>query len=150
MNTQTSVLAVDDDPAVLRLVEAQLSPQGYRVLTALNGADGIDKAVKEKLGFVILDVTMPSLSGFEVCRKLRALKEYRNIPILMMTGMNKESDIVQALESGADDYLVKPVEADLLAEKVEQLLKLARENSLPSRTYTKPEFGESEKTGGAR
>ncbi|HXV18502.1 MAG TPA: response regulator, partial [Candidatus Omnitrophota bacterium] len=137
MSDKLSVLAVDDDPMVLKLVEAHLAPKGYHVATALSGTEGLEKAAKEKAGFVILDVSMPSLSGFEVCRKLRERQEYRNVPILMMTGKNKESDIVEALESGADDYLIKPVEADLLTAKVEQLLKLAKENSLPSRTYSK-------------
>jgi two-component system sensor histidine kinase ChiS len=150
MSDKRSVLAVDDDPMVLKLVEAHLVPKGYHVTTASSGAEGLEKAAKEKAGLVILDVSMPSLSGFEVCRKLRERQEYRSVPILMMTGKNKESDIVEALESGADDYLIKPVEADLLTAKVEQLLKLSKDDSLPSKTYSKPKFGQSERSGGSR
>lgn len=150
MSDKLSVLTVDDDPMVLKLVEAHLVPKGYRVTTASSGAEGLEKASKEKAGLVILDVSMPSLTGFEVCRKLRERQEYLGVPILMMTGKNKESDIVEALESGADDYLIKPVEADLLTAKVEQLMKLAKENSLPSKTYSKPRSGRSERSGGSR
>ena len=115
-----SVLVVDDDPNVVELARLYLERDGYRVLTALDGADGLASAREERPDIVVLDVMLPRLNGLDVCR---ALREESQIPIIMLTARVEEEDRLTGLELGADDYITKPFSPRELAARVRAVLR---------------------------
>ena len=115
-----SVLVVDDDPNVVELARLYLEREGYRVLTALDGADGLASAREERPDIVVLDVMLPRLNGLDVCR---ALREESQIPIIMLTARVEEEDRLTGLELGADDYITKPFSPRELAARVRAVLR---------------------------
>ncbi len=119
------VLIVDDEPAILELVAFNLEQAGFTTLTAADGAEALQKAAAEKPDLVILDIMLPRVDGFEVCRSLRAKG---NTPILMLTARREEVDRVLGLELGADDYLTKPFSPRELVARVRAILRRAAEN----------------------
>jgi two-component system, OmpR family, response regulator MprA len=118
------VLVIDDDPAVTSLLKRGLSYEGFAVETAQSGAEGLAIARERPTDLVILDVMMPGLSGFEVLQRLRAADE--NLPVLMLTAKDAPADQVQGLESGADDYVIKPFTFEVLLARVHALLRRQR------------------------
>lgn len=117
------ILVVEDEPALLDTLEYNLIRQGYAVVTASDGAVALAVARKENPDLVILDVMLPSLDGFEVCRILR---QETSVPILMLTARTEEVDKVVGLEVGADDYLTKPFSMRELMARVKALLRRVR------------------------
>jgi len=115
-----NVLVVDDDPKIIQLLRRTLSIEGYRVQTAESGAAGLDAARAHEPDLVILDVLMPGMDGLEVCRRLRANSD---TPILMLTAKDEVGDRVEGLDSGADDYVVKPFALEELLARVRALLR---------------------------
>jgi two-component system alkaline phosphatase synthesis response regulator PhoP len=103
----TKVLAVDDAPDVRRLIEIKLKKEGFEVLTAVDGQDGLEQALSAKPDVVLMDVMMPKMDGFTAVRAIKAQADPAPV-ILMLTAEGKESDVMQGLAGGADDYLVKP------------------------------------------
>jgi DNA-binding response OmpR family regulator len=116
----TSILVVDDEPRYLRLVEANLMPEGYQVFLASDGNQAIDIVLKRHPDLILLDVMMPEPNGFEVLIRLR---EFSNIPVIMVTARGSESDRVKGLDLGADDYIVKPFSAVELLARVRAVLR---------------------------
>jgi two-component system response regulator VicR len=100
-----TVLIVEDDHMIVDIVEYNLKKEGYAVKTAFDGKTGLDKAIAEKPDMVLLDVMLPYMDGFEVCRKLRQVSE---VPVIMLTAREEEADKIAGLELGADDYITKP------------------------------------------
>ena len=100
------ILAVDDDDSIRELLTLQLIRHGYEVLTAADGAEAMAKA--PQADFILLDLMLPKLDGFEVCRRLKSAEKTKDIPIIMLTAKAEEIDTVLGLELGADDYLAKP------------------------------------------
>lgn len=100
------ILAVDDDDSIRELLTLQLTRHGYEVLAAADGAEAMAKA--PQADFVLLDLMLPKLDGFEVCRRLKSAEKTKDIPIIMLTAKAEEIDTVLGLELGADDYLAKP------------------------------------------
>lgn len=119
------ILVVDDDPTALRLIGYSLQQEGYDVLTAANGLDGLAQARQLHPDVVILDIMMPDLDGFEVCRRLRADPATRRLPVLMLTAKGQVADKVAGFRAGADDYLVKPADPGELVARVAALLTRA-------------------------
>jgi DNA-binding response OmpR family regulator len=119
MNRQT-VLVVDDEPRYLRLLRANLESVGYRVVTASDGASGVQKAEIEDPRLIILDLMLPDLDGFEVCRRIR---EFSTVPIIMLTARREQSDKVGGLDAGADDYITKPFDATEVLARVRAHLR---------------------------
>lgn len=117
-----SILVVEDDPVLLETLEYNLTRQGYRVLTATDGRKALDLARRERPDLILLDVMLPGLDGFEVCRVLR---RETNTPILMLTARADEVDRVVGLELGADDYLTKPFSMRELLARVKALFRRA-------------------------
>jgi DNA-binding response OmpR family regulator len=115
------ILVIDDDPAVTSLLKRGLSYEGFTVETAPSGSQGLECARERPPDLVILDVTMPGLSGFEVLERLRAADE--ELPVLMLTARDAPADQVRGLESGADDYVVKPFPFEVLLARVHSLLR---------------------------
>ncbi|BCY07407.1 response regulator transcription factor [Actinoplanes sp. L3-i22] len=117
----TSVLVVDDDPTVLEIVETVLRSGGLDVDTRRNGRDALVAAHEHVPDIAVLDVTMPDMTGLEVCRALRDDAETADIPIILLTGRGQWLDVASGFDAGADDYLVKPFTAQDLLTRVEAL-----------------------------
>lgn len=117
------VLVVEDDPATRRLISFALEQDGYEVLTASNGLEGLTKAQTERPEILVLDVMLPGLDGFEVCRRLRADTETSGVLVLMLSAKAQESDKTTGLKMGADDYLAKPADPLEVAARVKTLLQ---------------------------
>ena len=115
------ILVIDDDPAVTSLLKRGLSYEGFAVATATSGAEGLAIAREHPSDLVILDVMMPGLNGFEVLQRLRAGDE--RLPVLMLTARDAPADQVQGLESGADDYVMKPFTFEVLLARIHALLR---------------------------
>jgi two-component system, cell cycle response regulator len=118
------VLVVDDILANVKLLEARLSAEYFEVLTAYSGPEALDVCSRERIDVVLLDVMMPGMDGFEVCRRLKANPKTHHIPVIMVTALDQPSDRVQGLENGADDFLTKPVDDIALVTRVKNLGRL--------------------------
>lgn len=125
---QKRVLVVEDDPAASRFVGYTLQQEGFEVLIAANGLEGIMKAQQDKPDIIILDGMLPGLDGFQVCRRLRGEANTANLPILMLSAKAQESDKAAGFKVGADDYLAKPVDPSNLVERVRNLLNRPEKN----------------------
>src|SRR4051794_2247838 len=115
-----SILVVDDDPKITQLLKRALSLEGYAVLTAGSGAAGLEELRANAPDLVILDVLMPGLDGIEVCRRIRMTGD---TPVLLLTAKDEVADRVKGLDSGADDYLVKPFALEELLARIRVLLR---------------------------
>ncbi len=120
------ILAVDDDDSIRELLELQLTRNGYEALTAADGREALDKASGADL--ILLDVMLPGIDGFEICRRLKADPVLRAVPIIMLTAKAEEIDKVLGLELGADDYLVKPFSIRELLARVKAVLRRSQNN----------------------
>jgi len=118
---KTRVLVIDDDPAMTSLLKRGLSYESYRVTTAASGKEGLELARENPPDLVILDVMMPGIDGLEVCRRLRAADS--SLPILTLTARDGTADQVLGLETGADDYVVKPFTFEVLLARIRALLR---------------------------
>ena len=119
------ILAVDDSPTILEMLKAILVGSGYEVLTAADGAEALDVARSEQPDLILLDVMLPKLDGYRVCRLLKFDQRYREIPIIMLTAKTEEQAVATGIRTGADQYLTKPVEPDrLLVAVAEELAKV--------------------------
>ncbi len=116
------ILVVEDDPISLRLIHYTLQHEGYQVLTALNGLEGLKIAREEKPDLIVLDVMLPGIDGFEVCHRLRAEPETAQLPVLMLSAKAQEIDKTTGLKVGADDYLAKPASPSEIVSKIKNLL----------------------------
>jgi DNA-binding response OmpR family regulator len=119
----SKILVVEDEPALLDTLEYNLSRQGYEVCTAADGLLALDVAARESPDLVVLDLMLPGIDGFEVCRRLR---QSSNAPVLMLTARADEVDKIVGLEVGADDYLTKPFSMRELLARVKALLRRVR------------------------
>jgi len=122
-SVKDTVLVVEDEPTLLETLEYNLARQGYRVITASDGVMAVERARQGQPDLILLDIMLPKMDGFEVCRTLR--KEM-NVPILMLTARDDEIDKVVGLEVGADDYLTKPFSMRELLARVKALLRRVR------------------------
>jgi two-component system cell cycle response regulator len=118
------VLVVDDQPLNVKVIEAKLSSEYYEVLTATGGREALDSMSAVKPDIMLLDVMMPEMDGFEVCRRVKADPELMHIPVIMVTALSDPSDRVRGLEAGADDFLTKPINDDALFARIRSSLRL--------------------------
>jgi len=118
----TRILVVDDEPRYVRLMEANLTTEGYQVLKAYDGQNAVEIVAEKQPDLVLLDVMMPGLNGFSACERIR---EFSNVPIIMVTAKGEEQDRVKGLDVGADDYIVKPFSATELLARVRAVLRRA-------------------------
>jgi len=121
----TRILVVDDSPINLKLVGAALAPAGYEIITAQNGREALQRVEGIEPDMVILDVMMPELNGYEVCRRLRQRANLGQLPIMMLTANDSLEERINGLEAGADDYMSKPFEVPELQARVKALLRRA-------------------------
>lgn len=119
---QKKILVIDDDPSLVALLYHSLTEQGYEVYKAYDGQEGLRQIYSHQPDLIILDIIMPNLDGWQVCRRTR---EMSDVPIIMLTTKGKEEDIVRGLDSGADDYLSKPFSVTELLARVRAVLRRA-------------------------
>jgi len=112
------ILVVDDEVDLVETVRFPLELEGYNVLVSYNGEDALSQARKERPDLIILDLMLPKLDGYKVCRLLKFDERYKHIPILMLTAKTQEKDKILGMETGADEYITKPFEIDDLLRKV--------------------------------
>jgi DNA-binding response OmpR family regulator len=125
----TKILIADDEPLYLHLLQINLSSEGYEVVTAVNGVDALEKVSSTSPDLVILDIMMPILDGIATCERIR---QFSNIPIIMLTARGEEHDRVQGLNVGADDYVIKPFSATELLARVRAVLRRSQTTRDPS------------------
>lgn len=121
MSTEKTVLVVEDEANIVTILTVNLEKEGYRVLSAYDGQAGLDLARQEKPDLILLDLMLPKMNGFEVCRTLRDAGD--TVPILMLTAREEESDKVKGLELGADDYITKPFSMRELLARVKSNIR---------------------------
>ena len=136
------ILVVDDVPANVKLLEARLSAEYFDVVTAMNGIEALAICERAECDIVLLDVMMPDMDGFEVCRRIKGNRATHHIPVLMVTALDHPSDRVRGLEAGADDFLTKPVSEMALIARVRSLARLKMMvDELRMRALTSREIG---------
>ena len=128
------ILVVDDEQLLVKGIKFNLENEGYQVLTAYDGATAVELARRESLDLIILDLMMPQLSGSEACMKIR---EFSDVPIIMLTAKSEVNDRITGLEMGADDYLVKPFEMKELMARINAVL---RRSEIPDDTKKRLTF----------
>lgn len=123
MSSKATILVVDDEPHVRRLVKANLESSGYKVLTGADGDEAISMVEAETPDLVVLDLMLPKLDGYAVCRRVR---EFSTVPIIMLTARSAQIDLVHGFEAGADDYLTKPFDVTELLMRVQAVLRRSK------------------------
>jgi phosphate regulon transcriptional regulator PhoB len=118
-----TILIVEDNADIVEIVRYNLERDGYTLLAAGDGEDGLKLAISKRPALILLDLMLPKVDGLEVCRLLRARAETREIPIVMLTAKGEESDVVVGLEVGADDYVVKPFSPKELVARIKAVLR---------------------------
>lgn len=122
-NTRKIVLVVEDEESILELLRYNLEKEGFTVIPAASGEDGLALARRRRPDLILLDLMLPGMDGLEVCRLLKRSKETESIPVVMLTARGEEADIVAGLELGADDYLTKPFSPRVLLAHIRATLR---------------------------
>lgn len=120
VDSKSVILVADDEPATLKYVAMNLSARGYQVITASDGLEAMKVFRRRVVDLAMLDITMPGIDGFEVCRQIRMLS---SIPVIMLTARARETDIVEAFDCGADDYVTKPFGVKELLARVRSAIR---------------------------
>lgn len=136
---EKTILVVDDEKDIVDLISYNLSKEGYRVVTASNGTQAVERSVSERPDLVILDIMMPGMDGFEVCRAIRQNPDTAGIAIMFLTAKSGEIDQILGLELGADDYLQKPISPRVLIARVKTILRRGTE-TVRTETIAAPEI----------
>ena len=116
------ILIVDDEPDILKVVSFRLKKMGYNIFLAINGKEGLDLARKERPDLILLDLRLPVMDGYEVCRRLKADKELKHIPIILLTASNITEIREKLMQFKAEDYIIKPFEPQELLKKVKKFI----------------------------
>jgi DNA-binding response OmpR family regulator len=116
------ILVADDEPHILRVVKDKLANAGFQVVMAVNGEEAFQTALREKPDLILLDVMMPKMNGFDVCRKLRLEADFSVTPILLLTARGQDIDKKMGLEAGASEYITKPFSPRQLLQTVQSKL----------------------------
>ncbi|MFA5097019.1 MAG: response regulator [Candidatus Margulisiibacteriota bacterium] len=117
------ILIVDDEKDLVEIIRLGLEPLGYQVFEAYDGQEGLEKARQIKPDLLILDLMLPKLDGYQVCRMLKFDVNYKEIPVILLTARAAEKDIAMGQEAGADAFITKPFKHEVLKEKIVELLR---------------------------
>ena len=120
--SKNKILVVDDEADLVETLRFPLEMEGFNVLVSYNGEDALNKARKENPDLILLDLMLPKLDGYKVCRLLKFDERYKHIPILMLTAKTQQKDKLLGQETGADEYITKPFEIDELMKKIKAYL----------------------------
>ena len=118
-----SILVVDDDPDILEIIKYNLTNEDYKIYTARDGLEAIEKAKNKKPNLILLDVMMPEMDGIEACEKIREIKGLDKTVVAFLTARGEDYSQVAGFEAGADDYITKPIKPKILSSKVKALLR---------------------------
>jgi len=118
-----SILVIDDEPSIGRVVQFKLQQEGFKVSVATDGLEGLAKVNEEKPDLILLDLMMPGMDGFEVCRRLRASPETVATPVIILTARGQEMDRIRGVELGVLDFFTKPFSPQKLLERVKEVFK---------------------------
>ena len=127
----TKILLVDDEPDIVEFLKYNLEREKFKVIESFSGTQALQK-LSEKPDLILLDVMMSDMSGFEVCRKIKAKEEYRNIPVIFLTALSQEADEVKGLEVGGSDFIIKPISPPKLIARVKSNLRHVVEKQFES------------------
>ncbi len=122
-NGAKTILLVDDEPQIVGLLKSRLEKSGYRVIVANDGQEALDKTSQGNPDLIILDIMLPKIDGYQVCKTLRSDERYRDIPVIMLTGRTLARDIKTGMELGAVSYVQKPFEPDVLLGIIQGMIK---------------------------
>ena len=122
-NQEIKILLVDDEPDILEIIGYNLRKEGFTVITASDGVEGIQKAKKEKPALIILDVMMPQMDGIEACEQIRQIPELQNTLVAFLTARAEDYSYLAGYQAGADDYIAKPIKPKVLVSKIKALLR---------------------------
>ncbi len=138
------ILVIEDDPDIVELLRFNLERESYRVTSATTGSEGWSELQREQPDLVILDLMLPEISGFDLCRRLRRDARYQNLPVIMLTARSEEADVIAGIELGADDYITKPFSPRELVARVGAVLRRAgrAERRPPAAIDETLQFGE--------
>lgn len=128
MEKKARILVVDDEPDLVQMVSVRLNASGYEVTTAYDGQQALDQVKQVRPELIILDLMLPKLDGYKVCRLLKFDERTKSIPVLIFTARAQVEDVTLATECGADAYLTKPFEAKALLDKIQELLGAGRKS----------------------
>lgn len=117
------ILIVDDEKDLVEIIRLGLEPLGYEVFEAYDGQEGLEKARQLRPDIIILDLMLPKIDGYQVCRMLKFDINYKQIPVILLTARASKKDIAMGTEAGADAFITKPFKHEVLKEKIEELLK---------------------------
>ncbi|MFH1347956.1 MAG: response regulator [Candidatus Margulisiibacteriota bacterium] len=123
MNKQKNILVIEDEAAMAEAIKLRLEANGFAVSLASDGQEGLNKVRAEIPDLIILDVMLPKMNGFTLCRMLKFDEKYRKIPIIMFTAKTQQKDIKEGEEVGANAYITKPFKSEELLQKIKELLK---------------------------
>jgi two-component system phosphate regulon response regulator PhoB len=115
---KAAILIIEDDPEIQELLSFAMEREGWRLIQAKTGEQGLELLKKEKVSCILLDIMLPGMDGLNVLRKIKEDEQYRNIPVIMTTARGEEADIITGLELGADDYVVKPYSPKVLIARI--------------------------------
>jgi putative two-component system response regulator len=124
------ILCVDDEPKNLKLLEFMLTPEGYEIFSTTSGKEALKHIVEQRIDLVLLDVMMPEVNGFEVCRRIKADPELSNIPVIMVTALHDRESKLKGLEAGANEFLSKPIDRSELTIRVKNLMAIKTSQDL--------------------
>jgi two-component system phosphate regulon response regulator PhoB len=122
------ILIIEDDPAIQELLSHTMSKEGWKLIQAVNGEDGLKTLKTKKVDCILLDIMLPGIDGLKVLKKIREIDQCKSIPVIMTTAKGEESDIVTGLELGADDYVVKPYSLKILIARIRAGLRRQEES----------------------
>jgi two-component system alkaline phosphatase synthesis response regulator PhoP len=122
------ILIIEDETDIQELIQFNLEKERYRITATLTGEEGVSQAKSSSPDLILLDLMLPGIDGFEVCRRLKSDTETKKIPIVMLTAKGEESDIVSGLELGADDYITKPFQPRVLIARIRSVLRRAHQD----------------------
>ncbi len=121
MDKKIKILVSEDNPDIRKILVMRLEINGYDVIQAQDGEEAVGKIKKESPDLVVLDLMMPKISGFEVCRMVKFDEKYKDMPIIVLSALDQQADREQAIENGADAYFIKPFDLELLLNKIKSL-----------------------------
>lgn len=120
---KAKILIVDDEPDIVETLKFRLEKSDYEVITAHDGMEGLKKAQNDRPSLILLDLMLPKIDGYKLCRLLKFDERYKHIPIIMLTARTQETDKMLGMETGADGYVTKPFDAEKLIASIQELLK---------------------------
>ena len=130
-----NILVIEDEPDIAELIEFNLKNNQYRTSIAYSGETGLERARKNHPDLVLLDLMLPGIHGIDVCRILKSDNEFKNMPVIMLSALGQEENIVKGLEAGADDYITKPFSLKVLMARIKAVL---RRETVPKNDQSKP------------